>query len=314
VRAFQQGQADAPEQGDEEHPGRTDAIRAWLATGIHAFTVDPRRRFGKHGRARQLLAEDQRSAEPAGAWQGLASALGRHTVRGGMAELGTQERRVITLAYLEGRTNAEIAAILGVSVSTVRRRLWMGLKQLDAYITHTKTWLSAVLLVGASFVVERAARLGRSANAVGSADWTHRLASTVAVGAVTAAAIGLTAVIPDSNRPQRSAAPATDRAIAAVTSPSEAVSSGQQPGRTPAEVKKIVVVVARTHSSIPLAKVVRHQAATTTESDADTDSEHRNRGCGGNPTSAPPQVPVRSHGYHRTGFPVSHPTAGGCRG
>jgi hypothetical protein len=37
---------------------------------------------------------------------------------------------------------------------------------------------------------------------------------------------------------------------------------------------------------------------------------HHNNGCDGNPTSAPPPVPVRSHG---TGSPVTHPDAGGCR-
>jgi hypothetical protein len=39
------------------------------------------------------------------------------------------------------------------------------------------------------------------------------------------------------------------------------------------------------------------------------DRDHNN-GCGGNPTSAPPPVPVRSHA---TGAPVTHPDAGGCR-
>ena len=35
-------------------------------------------------------------------------------------------------------------------------------------------------------------------------------------------------------------------------------------------------------------------------------------GCHGNPTSAPPPVPVGSPTGHPTGAPVTHPTAGGC--
>src|SRR5439155_21782048 len=36
------------------------------------------------------------------------------------------------------------------------------------------------------------------------------------------------------------------------------------------------------------------------------------QGCHGNPTSAPPPVPVGSPTGHPTGAPVTHPTAGGC--
>jgi hypothetical protein len=39
----------------------------------------------------------------------------------------------------------------------------------------------------------------------------------------------------------------------------------------------------------------------------------RHHGCGGNPTSAPPPVPVGSPGGHPTGAPVTHPGPGGCK-
>src|SRR4029077_14045733 len=96
-------------------------VCSWLSTGMHTFAIDPRRRRGHHGRARKLLADDRSTgSSTSGTWQALGSALDRHTVRSGMTELSPDERKVITLAYLEGRTNREIAAILGVSVSTVR--------------------------------------------------------------------------------------------------------------------------------------------------------------------------------------------------
>jgi len=35
-------------------------------------------------------------------------------------------------------------------------------------------------------------------------------------------------------------------------------------------------------------------------------------GCGGNPTNAPPAVPVGPRAGHPSGAPVTHPSAGGC--
>lgn len=178
----------------------TDAIRSWLARGIHTFAVDPRRRLGSHGGARRLLAGDHRLANAApGAWRGLVSALQRHTMHSGLAQLSAEERQVITLAYLEGRTNRQIAAALGVSVSTVRRRLWAALARLDEDVRRTGTWISSALLLGLAYVVDRAARQGRLAGAVGSAGWSHRLAATLAAGSVTVAAVGLVAASPDTS-------------------------------------------------------------------------------------------------------------------
>ncbi len=178
----------------------SDAVRSWLARGSHTFAVDPRRRFGSHAGARQLLAGDHRVANAApGAWRGLVSALQRHTVHSDLAQLSAEERRVITLAYLEGRTNRQIAATLGVSVSTVRRRLWAALARLDECARRTGTWISSALLFGLAYVIARAAKQGRLSDTVGLAGWSHRLAATLAAGSVTAAAVGLVAASPDTS-------------------------------------------------------------------------------------------------------------------
>lgn len=303
MRAFKQHQRVVPEEGPLGEHGRMDAVRSWLASGNHIFGVDPRRRRGHYGHARQLLADDLRASQTsAGDWKALASALDRHTVRGGMTELSAEERRVITLAYLEGRTNREIAAILGVSVSTVRRRLWVALEQLDAYISRTRTWLSAIVLLGAGALMARAHRLARAANA----DWTQKLASTVAIGAVTAA-IGLTAVIPDSTASPRSSTPATGRLIAAAPSRAlpgapSVVSNLESPQ------KSSMLTAGESTSAGPTIRII--PPASGGETPPSTASHHANHGCGGNPTSAAPPVPV---GRHAHGSPVTHPSAGGCR-
>lgn len=301
MRAFKQERPDAATEEPRGDHGRLDAVRSWLASGHHIFGVDPRRRRGHHGHARQLLADDiPRSQASAGDWQALASALDRHTIRGGMTELSAEERRVITLAYLEGRTNREIAAILGVSVSTVRRRLWVALKRLDAYVSRTGTWLSAVVLLGAGYLIARAHKIER----IAKADWTQKVASTVAVGAVTAAAIGLAAVIPDSTGSTRSSAAAPIIAAApGVDLPSfPALLSNFDAAQAP----RMALADLSTGAG-PTVRVIPPAPAAQPPS---TGAHHANRGCDGNPTSAAPPVPV---GRHAHGSPVTHPSAGGCR-
>ncbi len=288
MRAYQERPEVVPDHEAVNGQARMDVLRTWLATGVHKFTVDPRRRLGGHTRARQLLADDRQDGQASsGAWAGLASALDRHTVRSGMAELSPEERQVVTLAYLEGRSNREIASILGVSVSTVRRRLWAALGQLESYIFGTGTWLSAILLLGVGYVTDRASRLTRSVQVFGAGDWAHKLTATVAV-TMTVAAIGVAAISPDSVAPGR--APSTAPGLANGSSPD--VGATLSPTRSidigPTATVRLVIAN-KTHSPI---------------------TKHSNHGCGGNPTSAPPTVPV---GRHPHGAPVTHPSKGGCR-
>jgi Sigma-70, region 4 len=312
VRAFKQQRSGVPDEGPQDDHARMDALRSWLANGNHIFGVDPRRRHGQHGHARQLLAEDLPADKASsGEWQALASALDRHTVRGGMAELSAEERQVITLAYLEGRTNREIAAMLGVSVSTVRRRLWFGLKRLEAYMSRTRSWVSAVIMLGAGYVVERTAKLGHSL----SADWTHKVASSAAVGAVAVAAIGLTAISPDSIRPHATTALAAS-GLSSMTAYGDGVLPADISDVRPAPIQVPRVVTAdRSQSAIPKAKVIPLvYIPQTRPGDGDGDgADHPGLGCHGNPTSAAPPVPVGPPINRPPGSPVTHPTAGGCR-
>ena len=162
-------QPDNPQRGTTDPHAQMDALRLWLAGGIHKFAVDPRRRLGSHGRARQVLTEDRQPVPASsGSWASLASTLDRHTVLGGMTELSPEERRVITLAYIEGLTNGEIATAQGVSVSTVRRLLERALKQLDAYLTRTGSWLSAILTLQPRGSDDRQMSLDRLTGRTGS--------------------------------------------------------------------------------------------------------------------------------------------------
>jgi DNA-directed RNA polymerase specialized sigma24 family protein len=208
-RDEEQVTADAANSVLSSDPRPNDAIRSWLARGIHTFGIDPRR-LGGRGHARRVLGEDSRLASgDAGGWRDLGSALERHTIHNGLTHLSPEEREVVNLAYLEGRSNPQIAATLGVSVSTVRRRLWLALDHLDEYVRRTGTWVSAILLLGLVYAIDRSTRLVRWASAVPSADWPHKLAAAVAVGTVTAAGVGLVVANQHSSTAKHSSPPAT---------------------------------------------------------------------------------------------------------
>jgi hypothetical protein len=285
-------------------PARMDALRSWLVSGIHLFEVDPRRRFGDHGRAKELLIVDSR--EPHGAsdqWHKLAAAFHRHTIRGGLAQLSPEERRLVTLAYLEGRTNRQIAAAMGVSISTVQRRLGVALQRLETYISRSGAWLSGVVLLVASYATVRSARLGRStASVIGTADRAQKVAATLAVGALAAATVGLVGVTSDS-APPKSAQAATIPLIFPATESAQRSGSGPDAPRIVMPAQDRPATVGRGEADTP--------ALETTA--LVTVALHSSNGCQGNPTNAPPPVPVGSKGTHRTGSPVTHPSAGGCR-
>jgi DNA-binding CsgD family transcriptional regulator len=283
-------------------PGRIDAMRSWLVSGVHVFVVDPRRRFGDHARAKELLVGDSREQPgPSDHWHRLATALQRHNLRGGLAQLSSEERHLVTLAYLDGLSNSQIAAKIGVSVSTVQRRLAAALERLETYISRSGAWLSAVILFVAGYAALRAARLGRwAAGIVDTPEHVQKVAATLAAGAFATAAFGMVALTSDSAVPKpKASAPSHVMAQAADSSNAPVE---YNPGTTP-----VVVLADEPEVSSGGEPQVRPQE--TTEGGV----LHHNKGCHGNPTSAPPPVPVGSKDDHPKGAPVTHPSAGGCR-
>jgi sigma-70-like protein len=285
---------DAGSMEPEVGGGRVNAMRSWLVSGVHLFVVDPRRRFGSHVRTRELLVvERPASHEASERWQTLAAALHRHTVRDGLARLSAKERRIITLAYLEGHTNREIAAMLGVSVSTVRRRLWVALEHLDTYLRRSGAWLAALLLGALAYANAQAARTGRWAGSGPVTERAQLVAAAVAVGAIGAAAAGLVVLsgptVHGAQSPVEIKPP-----VAHVTALLPTFTGG--PSAMGGSLQPIGLAAGLTATGSAVHKV----------------SLVSSNGCHGNPTSSPPTMPVGSPGHHPLGAPVTHPSAGGC--
>lgn len=259
-------------------------MRSWLASG--AQVVDRRRRFGRHDRTRKLLVVDPQ-ARPASAegWHSTTAALQRHTVSGALNELEPEHRRVITLAYLEGHTNSQIAAALGVSVTTAKRRLIKALEKLEIYISAAGAWLAAVLI----FVGARVARVNASPEA-------QRVVSTVTVGALAAAAVGVITFLPDTG--PRTPRPATP----VVAAPVAIAPLVLAPGHDNTIQGQTAAVVGPGKSK----DAGKHLEA---ESQSAGAAGHGANGCHGNPTGAP-GVPGHPNGH--LGPPVNPPGKGGC--
>ena len=281
--------------GVNGHSG-LDSMRSWLASGVQL--VDRRRRFGGHGKTRKLLVVDPQ-ARPANSehWQSMTAALQRHTISGALSELEPEHRRVIQLAYLEGQSNRQIADAMGVSVTTVKRRLLKALERLELFISAAGAWLAAIMVAFGAYLATRVARV------VGPED-TQRVASAAAAVTLAAAAVGIVTFMPDSASP-RHAAPVTSRAplSAGQTVPAADIQSGgpvaptqDQPATSNGHVKG---------SS--------GQSAGDTQAGGGSTVSHGSNGCHGNPTGAPPHTPVGPRTGHQVGPPVNPPGKGGCK-
>lgn len=284
-----------PREGEEQVDAANghdalDSVRSWLASG--AQLVDRRRRFGRHGRTRKLLVVDPATRPNASdGWHSTTSALQRHTVGGALSELDPQHRRVITLAYLEGQSNRQIAATLGVSVTTARRRLWAALERLEMYVSAAGAWLAALLFGFSVYVLSRLAKVTESA------DTAQRVAATVTVGVLAAAVVGVVTVIPSTSAPQNGLPKAAAPVAPGLQVIIPAVSIGAPLGIEQAPEQQV------------LRNVKKHIADAIVA--PPTAGGSSSNGCKGL-TGAPPAVPVGSRGAHPTGPPVN-PLKGGCK-
>jgi len=242
------------------------------------------------------------AAAAEGVWRGLVSALQRHTVQNALDEMSPEDREVLTLAYLQGYTNSEIAHRLSVSASTVRRRLSVALARLEDDARRSGAWIASIATAILLKILEPGTRLSRVAAGIRHPDWSTGLAAALTIGTVGAVGVGLLVVDHDSSTVSRASASADGR-IAGLPHVTTVAARSPQEG-LPVDPAKTGVA-----SNPPAAGRDKSGSPTVTSKQTSGDAKE---GCGGNPTNAPPSVPVGSHASHPTGAPVTHPSAGGC--
>jgi len=279
-----------PEGASEVTDDAAASLRLWLVRGSHAFAVNRRRGRGRNGHARQLLVADAGwlPGDHSG-WRGLVTALQRHTVLNALAQLHRSDRLILTMAYLQGHTNLEIARMLHVSARTVSRRLSTALARLEENARNAGIWIASVVLVALGFLSRSQER---AMGVVRSVQWQQ--AAVVVAAGTAVAVIGLAASPTEPGAPAQTFAPA-GRSIAIAPPFTDTTSAPPAPAIVP------VTPAPRPATTATQA----HESSAPTASSATT-------GCSSNPTDAAPTVPVGSPAQHPTGAPVTHPTAGGC--
>jgi sigma-70-like protein len=217
-------------------------------------------------------------------------------VENALVEMSPEDKEVLTLAYLQGLTNSQIADRLSVSASTVRRRLSVALSRLEERARRSGAWISSIVTAAILQIADQVAKVGRVASAIRPADWSTGLTGALTAGALVAVGVGL--LVPDHHAStiDRTRAPAAARI-----------------GGLPQGVKQLAKSPSVLSPGFPIKTAVaagrQSNGADATSASSSSDPD---KGCGGNPTSAPPVVPVGPRTGLLTRAPVTHPSAGGC--
>jgi RNA polymerase sigma-70 factor (ECF subfamily) len=105
----------------------------WLVTLARSRAIDRLRAVDSRERAAQRSAVDAPPAPPAASWadEEAIRAERAGAVRDALSELPEEQRQVLLLAYLEGMSQAEIAAAKNQPLGTVKTRTRAGLKKLS---------------------------------------------------------------------------------------------------------------------------------------------------------------------------------------
>ena len=122
----------APTASSARYKAGRGSERAWLFGIARNAALDELRR---RKRAAALAAEpaDVEAALPE---DGAEAALRRAAVRAALATLDPRERELIALKFHAGLANAEIAAVLGVSVSNAGTQLHRAMTKLREAVEH----------------------------------------------------------------------------------------------------------------------------------------------------------------------------------
>ena len=106
-------------------------LRAWLGVLTHRRAVDRVRRETAAQR-KERAAAARPAAPPPDIAEAAASMIVAQRVRDAVAELPTEQRVAVELAYFGGKTYLEVAEALGFPEGTAKSRLRLAMKKLAA--------------------------------------------------------------------------------------------------------------------------------------------------------------------------------------
>lgn len=106
---------------------RRGSARTWILTIVHRRAVDLVRRENRH-RTSELIEQGDAHGPTAEETTELRGE--RERVQGALRRLPERERQLIELAYYGGYTQSDLASSLGLSLGTVKSRMFTGLARL----------------------------------------------------------------------------------------------------------------------------------------------------------------------------------------
>lgn len=114
------------------------SVRGWLMSAVHHRAVDYVRREEAQRRRAKEEADPSEVGEDVGEVVVDAADLveQRARVRAALAEIPEKQRRVLEMMYYESKTQAMIAAELGLPLGTVKSRTLLGMRRLRTMVVE----------------------------------------------------------------------------------------------------------------------------------------------------------------------------------
>ena len=114
-------------------PGR-GSVRAWIVTMARSRAIDRLRHRNVGERSVAGLAREDRPAGVASPLEDVEQRVERERVLAALAELPEAQRRVIELAYYEGKSQREIAEVTGEPLGTIKTRVRLAMDKLSGLL------------------------------------------------------------------------------------------------------------------------------------------------------------------------------------
>jgi RNA polymerase sigma-70 factor (ECF subfamily) len=117
-------------------PRRGNA-RSWLMSIVHNAAIDRRRGRFRHQQDEVDIEDHAWRLADDDVWDDVSRQLDREQVLQALAQIPTEQRETLELAYFGGLTQAEIAERTGQPLGTVKSRARLGLRRLEGLLRGT---------------------------------------------------------------------------------------------------------------------------------------------------------------------------------
>lgn len=115
------------------------SLRSWLGVIAHRRAVDRVRREAA-ARAREERDHRRTVTAPSDIAEAAATLITSEHVREAVRRLPADQRHAIELAYFDGRTFREVAALLEIAEGTAKSRIRLGLSKLSDALQGVTSW------------------------------------------------------------------------------------------------------------------------------------------------------------------------------